>query len=65
MSEAQITINGIPLTDAQSCTIRVTIANFLMQLADPEFCEDLGEIADGYRARASEVQSLIFRAFKP
>jgi len=43
--EAEITIGGIPLTEAQSCTIRNCINSFLTQLSDPEFCADLGEIA--------------------
>lgn len=60
--EATIVISGILMSDAQSMAIRVAVANFLMELSDEKFCEQLGPIADGYRARLSEVQEAIFRS---
>jgi hypothetical protein len=62
--EAEIIINGHKLTFGQSMTVRVAIANMLMEFADPNA---LGEdehgraMTQGYRARASEVQDFIFK----
>lgn len=58
-TEAHIVINGIELSEAQSCTLRITIANHLQQL------KAMGAVADTHRARLTEVQDLIFTAFTP
>lgn len=58
-AEPSITINGRQLTDAQASTMRVAIANFLVELSDPKFMLALGEIGPLYRARAGEVQALM------
>lgn len=65
MREATITINGQTLTMAQSSVIRCCIAQFLTDLADPKYRAELGEIADGYRSRASEIQHLIIQEIAP
>lgn len=66
--EADIMINGVPLTFAQSMAVRVAVADFLSQLASDErfpdldgqtHMEALGEIGPLYRARLSEVQDII------
>lgn len=62
-TEAAITINGIRLSFTQSWTVRVAIADFLMALADPNAMGDDEHgraMVRGYRARAEEVQKLIF-----
>lgn len=55
MSEAAITINGIPLTSAQSMAVRVAVTQFHLECSDPEIREGLGPIADAYLDRLSEV----------
>lgn len=61
--EADIVINGVPLTFAQSMALRVAVSNMLMELADPEseYAEDLGSIGPLCQARLSEVQDIIVR----
>ncbi len=39
--------------------VRCAVSDFLMQLADEEYSTALGPVADGYRARLSEVQRLM------
>lgn len=66
--EADIVINGVRLTMAQSMAVRVAVANFLMELASDErqddlegqtYMEALGPIGPAYQARLSEVQNII------
>jgi hypothetical protein len=57
--EAEITINGIKLTDAESMTIRVAVDTLANVLA-----EDLGEgegqtLADRYMTALTSIQSLL------
>lgn len=66
LREAQIVINGVELNFAQSMTIRVAIASFLMDLEDPDHLgeDEHGRImTQGYRTRATEIQNIIFKAF--
>ena len=63
-TEARISINGVELTEAQSCMVRVAVASYLHDLADPTYCAEIGPVADGHRARLVEVQDLIFTAFR-
>ncbi len=58
--EAKITINGVELDLGQSMTVRVAIADFLMELRDPESLERLGPIGPGYLKRLEEIQDMIF-----
>lgn len=60
--EADITISGVQLNFAQSMTVRVAVANMLLELQDPNHREALGAVAEGYGARLLEVQSLILRS---
>ncbi len=59
--EADITISGVVLSEAQSMTVRVAVSSMQMQLGDPEFSAALGKVADAYRARLGEVLALIMR----
>lgn len=60
--EAEITINGVKLSFAQSCTVRVAISSWLSSLNDPngEELEALGEIGVLYQKRLREIQTMIF-----
>lgn len=61
-SEAVITISGTDLTFGQSMTVRVAIENFAMSLVEENALgdDDLGRsIAEGYKARISEIRALI------
>jgi hypothetical protein len=59
MRELPVVVGGTRLTDAQASALRVAVAMFLSELADPKFRAELGDIADGYRARLAEVQGLM------
>lgn len=58
--EAKIIVNGIELTKAQSSCIRVAVASFLMELADPVHMKALGPIGPLYQKHLSDVQKIIF-----
>lgn len=60
--EADIVINGVTLTHAQSMSVRVAVTGMLIELADPEHMDNLGQIGPLYRARLVEVQDLIIDA---
>lgn len=57
--EADIVINSVRLTFAQSMALRVAVTSFLVDLDDPERMADLGEIGPLYQARLGEVQDII------
>ncbi|MBI2063277.1 MAG: hypothetical protein HYT61_03535 [Candidatus Yanofskybacteria bacterium] len=59
--EATIMIGSTKLNEAQSMAIRVAVSNMLMELQEPGYCQELGEIAPLYKARLSEVQEEIHR----
>ncbi len=62
--EADITINGQKLTEAQAMTLRVAITGWLIELEDPHALgsDDHGKaMVKAYRQRCSEIQELIFR----
>ena len=61
MKEATILINNVLLDEAQSSSLRVAVASFLTELAEPDHMAALGEIGPLYQARLSEVQDLIFK----
>ena len=65
MSEAQIVINGVQLNSAQSMVVRVAVSSMLTELQDPDYRKSLGEIAAGYEARLTEVQTLIVPVANP
>jgi len=62
--EPDITINGVALTEAQALTVRVALSSFLLQLGDLEWSRQLGRVADGYRARAREVEALMLSTLR-
>jgi hypothetical protein len=55
--EADITINGVRLSFAESMTVRVALGSFLMHVSDPT-CE-LGPIRDGYRRHLENVSRIL------
>lgn len=55
--EADIVINGVTLTHAQSMAVRVAVTSFLVDL--PDRLVDLGPIGPLYQARLGEVQDII------
>jgi hypothetical protein len=57
--EPTITINGVSLNAAQANTVRCAIADFLMQLADPEFMRLLGPIGPLYRESGIEIERIM------
>lgn len=62
MPEPKITVNGVPLTEAQAMAMRVAVAHFSMDLSANGLGEDeTGKaIAAGYLARIVEVNKLMF-----
>lgn len=64
INEARITINGIPLTFAQSCTLRVALNSFMSDMSKPAA---LGTDARGlsiqklYRNHSSDMLNLIHK----
>ncbi len=58
--EAQIVINGVKLTDAESMTVRVAIDTLANVLADGLTLETDGPaLADRYMTSLSRIQSLL------
>jgi hypothetical protein len=62
--EAKIVISDTELNNAQSMAVRVAVASMLTQLDNKEYRRELGDIAEGYRARLGEVQDLILVSAK-
>ncbi|MBR8475824.1 hypothetical protein [Burkholderia cenocepacia] len=60
--EASITINGLPLTPAQSMVVRVAIENMGLYVeSSPSIDNELGEdLAEGYRQRIREIQRFLY-----
>lgn len=64
MSEPAITINGVPLTEAQAMTVRVAIGSFAI---DMQHDDALGDDKHGrnmtaaYRGRLTEVSKLMHK----
>jgi len=59
--EADITINGQPLSFAESLTLRVAIQSFLMFLSSVQVQQDLGVISDGYSRACQSINEKLFR----
>ena len=60
LTEAHVVINGVTLTFGQSMALRVAASDFHMQMSDHETAEAIGwQLADGYKARLSEVLKLM------
>ncbi|MGH9900213.1 MAG: hypothetical protein ACRD68_00045 [Pyrinomonadaceae bacterium] len=58
--EPEIAIEGTALSVGQSMAVRVAVSSFLLELQDEEMARGLGEkLADGYRARLTEVARLM------
>ncbi|HEY3653524.1 MAG TPA: hypothetical protein VGL34_00940 [Steroidobacteraceae bacterium] len=58
--EAEITINGIKLTDAESMTIRVAVDTLANVLAEDLGAEGEGQtLADRYMTALTSIQSLL------
>lgn len=59
--EPAIQIGGTPLTTAQAMAVRVAITLYHMEMGTEQAKKDLGDIANGYRARLGEVLALMAR----
>ena len=57
--EADIKINGVTLSMAQSMAVRVAIGAFMIDLDDDELAQGMGELGPLYKARLFEVITLI------
>lgn len=55
MTEAEIHINGLGLTQAQVMAVRVAVTQFHMETGDPERAAEIGPIAEAYHKRLTEV----------
>lgn len=64
VSEPEIVINGVRLTEAQAATVRVAVADFQRDLLLPASCP-LGEISDLYLARLAEILAIMFYPKRP
>ncbi len=61
-TEADITINGVPRTFAQSMTFRVMLGGFMQEMSNPEALgKDMHglRMAQSYWKRASEISELV------
>ena len=60
MKEAEIIINGTPLTPAQSMTVRVALGAFAMDLQNGLGDDEHGQrMTAGYKARLAEIFKLM------
>lgn len=59
--EAEIVINGVKLTHAQSMSVRAAVSSMLMDLAEPELVRALGMIGPLYKAKLGEVMTMIIK----
>jgi hypothetical protein len=57
--EAEITINGARLTDAESMTVRVAIDTLANVLAEDLSTEEGQSVADRYSAALTHIQALL------
>jgi len=57
--EAEVTINGVTLTFAESMTLRVAVTSFLMQVSNPETAALLGPVSVGYRDQLMNIERKI------
>lgn len=57
--EAIITINGQQLNEAQSMTIRVAVANMLVELSDLDCIFMQGPTGPLYKLRLREIERLL------
>ncbi len=55
--EAQIIINGKPLSAAQAQAVRVAVTDFQAHCSKPTTRRELGNLADAYRDRLLEVMA--------
>jgi hypothetical protein len=58
--EPRITVNGVPLNDAQAMAVRVALGNFHLFLKEKDAKENLGAaMAKVYRDRVREIYALM------
>jgi len=62
--EAHIAIDGVQLSHGEAATLRCAVANWLHELAEPAYREQLGPIAESYRRHLSRIQELIFESIE-
>jgi hypothetical protein len=62
MHEANVTINGHTLSDAETMAVRVAVSSFRGELMDPEFRMGIGEaLAQGYDRQLRNVEYLLMQ----
>jgi hypothetical protein len=59
--EAEVVINGYPLTFAESMTLRVAVSSFRMFVNNPESRAGLGLVADGYERALQNIESFLLK----
>jgi hypothetical protein len=60
--EAEITINGKPLSEGQAMTVRVALENFASDLKNGLGKDAIGKaICSGYKARIEEIRLMIYK----
>jgi hypothetical protein len=57
--ESDITINGTPLTFAQSMTLRVAVSGYAMLLDSPSMRAQLGALGDNYVVHLNAIVRLM------
>ena len=65
--EADIVINGVKLTFAQSMTLRVAMSSFRSEMSEEDALGNDGHgkfMAEAYAKRSDEIIELIFRNLK-
>lgn len=61
LEEPMMVINGVTFTAAQAMTLRVALAGFQSDFADPAHCAAMGEVGRIYRERAAEAMDIMIR----
>lgn len=59
--EADVTINGVKLTFAESLTLRVAISTFHMSLTSDKGRRALGPVGNGYLRHLENIGAYIFK----
>ena len=64
MVEADITINGTPLTFAQAMALRVAVSGYAMLIDAPTMRGQLGVLSDAYLTHLSAIGRLMAQSIK-
>jgi len=59
-SEAEVIINGHPLSFAESMALRVAVSSFRMFVCEPSNAKDIGErLAEGYDHHLTSIEAMM------